>query len=48
MWSPPEHRVRIAVTSAAWPVAQASAERAPSIAAMRSSNTATVGLEMRE
>ena len=39
---------RNTVTSAAWPVEQASAERQPSIAAMRSSNTATVGLEMRE
>ena len=28
MWSPALHSVRIAVTSAAWPVAQASAERA--------------------
>jgi hypothetical protein len=36
------------VTSAAWPVAAASAERPDSIAAMRSSNTATVGFEMRE
>ena len=32
------------VTSAAWPVAVASAARPPSIAAMRSSNTATVGI----
>ena len=48
MWSPALHSVRIAVASAAWPVAVASAARPPSIAAMRSSNTATVGLEMRE
>ena len=48
MWSPLLHRVRIAVASAAWPVAQASAARPFSIAAMRSSNTATVGFEMRE
>ena len=40
--------VRMAVTSAAWPVAVATAERPPSIAAMRSSNTATVGLEILE
>ena len=48
MWSPALHSVRIAVASAAWPVAQASAARPFSIAAMRSSNTATVGFEMRE
>ena len=48
MWSPPLHSVRMAVASAAWPVAVASAERAFSMAAMRSSNTATVGLEIRE
>ena len=39
---------RAAVASAAWPVAQASAARPFSSAAMRSSNTATVGFEMRE
>ncbi len=48
MWSPALQSVRMAVTSAAWPVAVASAERAFSTAAMRSSNTATVGFEMRE
>ena len=47
MWSPAVQSVRIAVTSAACPVAQPSAERPPSSAAMRSSNIATVGLEMR-
>ncbi len=47
-WSPALHSVRMAVASAAWPVAQASAARPPSSAATRSSSTATVGFEMRE
>ena len=41
MWSPELHSVRIAVTSAAWPVAQASAERPASIAAMNGQELAT-------
>ena len=48
MWLPAPMSVAIARCSAAWPDAVAIAPTPPSSAAIRSSSTATVGLEMRE
>ena len=47
IWSPAFRRASRAVICAAMPLAQASAARAFSSAATRSSNTATVGLLIR-
>ena len=47
MWSPLPHRAAIARNSADWPLEVATAPIAPSRLAMRSSNAATVGFEMR-
>ena len=47
-WPPAPISVATARCSAAWPEAVAMAPTPPSSAAMRSSRTATVGLEMRE
>ena len=47
MWLPAPIRVAMAICSAAWPLATPSAPEPSSSAATRSSNTATVGLEMR-
>ena len=47
MWSPAPASVAIARCSAAMPLAVATAPTPPSSAAMRSSSTAVVGLEMR-
>ncbi len=48
MWAPAPISVAMARCSAAWPLAVAIAPTPPSSAAMRSSSTALVGLEMRE
>ena len=48
MWEPAAAIVATARCSAAWPLAVAIAPTPPSSAAMRSSSTALVGLEMRE
>ncbi len=47
MWPPCPISVTMPRCSAAWPEAVATAPTPPSSAAMRSSSTATVGLEMR-
>ena len=47
MWLPAPISVAMARCSAAWPEAVAMAPMPPSSAAMRSSNTAVVGLESR-
>ena len=48
MCPPAPISVAIVKCSAAWPLAVATAPTPPSSAEMRSSSTATVGLEMRE
>ncbi len=48
MWLPASIRVMTAKLSAAWPLEVQTAPTPPSSAAMRSSRTAVVGLEMRE
>ena len=47
MWLPAPAKVVTASASAAWPLAVAMAPTPPSKAAMRSSKTAVVGLEIR-
>ena len=48
IWPPCPIKVEMARNKDAWPLAVATAPTPPSSAAIRSSNTATVGLEIRE
>jgi len=47
MWPPAPIKVAMAMCSADWPLATPNAPEPSSSAATRSSNTATVGLEIR-